>query len=371
MESIGNKLHAARSAKGLTLEQAVRDTHMTKRFIEAMETEDFDQFPGEAYLLGFLRTYSAYLGLDGEEVVTLYHNIKLQEQPAPIDELLDRKRHAPIPAKLILAIVLVTVLGGFVTLLITGVLSFPEATRRNGRAEVVDEREFLVLQEQFVERRFTQGDRIAVPVDGEEAVLEFVEIGERVAFGSEAGIVHLGQGERRLLDLTGEGSGDVNVSVRQIYLSDEDPPAAVVRIDRVLSMEPVDVPVAGEITETDRSDLALGQTNRPERRRDPVVIAQFPVLEEYFLEADFRGSTLFRWEVDDKPREERLVQNGDLLRTSVEDMVRLWVSNAGNLRLRVAGNPVDLGDQGEVVAAVIRWSTTAAGGYQLELLPQY
>jgi cytoskeleton protein RodZ len=372
MESIGNKLQSARAAKGVTVEQAVRDTHMTKRFIEAMEAEDFDQFPGEAYLLGFLRTYASYLGLEGEEVITLYHNIKLQEQPAPIDELLDRKRRAPIPVKVLLLIFLLVLLGGVVALFLTGALTFPELPRRSSRVEVTDERELFTLQEQFVERRFAQGDRIAVPVDGEEAILEFVEIGERVAFGSEAGIVHLGQGERRLLDLTGEGSGDVNVSVRQIYLSDEDPPVAVVRIDRVLSPDPVDEPAtAGVITERERADLALGQTNQPERRRDPEVIARFASLEEYFLEVDFRGRTLFRWEVDDQPREERFVQNGDLLRTSVENMVRLWASNAGNVRLRVAGNPVNLGDQGEVVTAVIRWSDATDGGYQLELLPQY
>jgi len=371
MESIGDKLTSARTNKGVTVEQVVRDTHMTTRFIEAMEAEDFDQFPGEAYLLGFLRTYAAYLGLDGDEIITLYRNVKLQEQPAPIDELLDTRRFRPVPVKLLVLVAAFLAVGGVAALFITGTLSLPQRSARRSEVETTEERTVFSLREQFVERRFAEGDRVAIPVDGEEAILEFLEIGERVAFGSEAGIVHLGQGERRLLDLTGEGSGDINVAVRQIYLNGQETPEAVVRIDRVLAQSTEEVPRAGVVTDSDRIDLALGQTNEPSRREEPRVVAQLPDREEYFIEADFRGMTMFRWEVDDKPREERLLQNGDFLRSSAEEMVRIWASNAGNVRLRVAGTPVDLGDQGEVVAAVIRWGDVSNGGYQLELLPQY
>ena len=96
MESIGEKLRQSREEKGFTLEQVARDTHIAKRFIEAMEQEDFDVFPGEPYLLGFLRTYSEFLELDPQEMVSLYKNLKLQEQPAPMDELLV-KRRSPKP----------------------------------------------------------------------------------------------------------------------------------------------------------------------------------------------------------------------------------------------------------------------------------
>ena len=370
MDSIGTKLKSARAAKGVSLEQAIRDTHITRRFIEAMEEEEFDQFPGEAYLLGFLRNYASYLGLSGEEVVSLYRNIKLQEQPAPIDELLDRKVHRPLPLVPILIVLAVVVIAGVATLFLTGIVTMP-SFEPNEETTVEAEDDVFVLNEPFVERRFLEGDRIAIPVDGENAVVEFVEIAERVAVGSEAGIVHLAGSEQRVLDITGEGSADISVSIRQIYREDGETPAVVVRIDRVIGQETVDEPAASAVSDTDRTELALGQTVEPTRRVDSRVVAQFPTLQEYFIEADFRGLTMFRWEVDDNPREERYLQNGDRIRTSVRDIVRIWASNAGNVRLRVAGNPVELGDQGEVVAAVIRWSETEDGGYQLELLPQY
>jgi cytoskeletal protein RodZ len=374
MESIGTKLQNARAQKGVSIEQVVRDTHITKRFIEAMETEDFDSFPGEAYLLGFLRTYATYLGLEGEEVIGLYHNIKLQEQPAPIDELLDRKPRRPIPVKLLLAVIVLLIVGGVVTLFLTGAVPVPSLSFRSSTDAATEESgeiSIIELTEQFVERRFAEGDRVSVPVDGENAVLEFVEIDERGAIGSEAGIVNFAEGERRVLDITGEGSGDISVSIRQIYRDEGETPAVVARIDRVVDQTDPEEPRAIGVSDEERSDLALGQTIEPSRRVPSRVVAQFPTLQEYFIEADFRGLTMFRWEVDDNPREERYLQNGDRVRTSVRDIVRVWASNAGNVRLRVAGNPVELGDQGEVVAVVIRWSQADDGGYQLEMLPQY
>ncbi len=113
MESIGAKLSSARREKGVSVEQAARDTHIARGFIDGMEQEGFDEFPGDAYLLGFLRNYAGYLGQSAEDVVTLYHNLRLQEQPAPIDELLDRKPSSSrLPRILIGTLVIVAVGGG-------------------------------------------------------------------------------------------------------------------------------------------------------------------------------------------------------------------------------------------------------------------
>lgn len=372
MESIGTKLAQARAEKGVSIEQAARDTHIAKRFVEAMEAEDFDQFPGEAYLLGFLRNYAGYLDLGSDEIVALYHNIRLQEQPAPIDELLDRRPPGAGLLKILPYVLVAVVLGGLIVLFATGVLRLPERRERPSADETAAAADApFLLQEQFVERRFMQGDRVAVPVDGEQALLEFVSIDQAVAVGSEAGIVQLGTGEERLLDLTGEGSGDIRMAVRQIY-RDVQPPAVVVRLDRVVDGDQAVVaePTTA-VTDQDVADLGTGMTNVAERERDGRVIAEFPALQEYFIEADVRGLTMFRWEVDDQEREERYLQNGDRVRTSVREVVRLWASNAGNVRLRVAGNPVELGGQGEVVAAVIRWRQLDSGAFALELLPMY
>ena len=85
MEALGEKLKTTREQKGFTFDQIARDTNITRRYLEALEKEDFSQFPGEPYLLGFLRNYGEYLGLDVQELISAYRTIKLQEQPIPVD----------------------------------------------------------------------------------------------------------------------------------------------------------------------------------------------------------------------------------------------------------------------------------------------
>ena len=58
MDSIGEKLRFTREAKKLTIKDVVKETNISPTYIEALEEEDFDRFPSETYLIGFLRAYS-------------------------------------------------------------------------------------------------------------------------------------------------------------------------------------------------------------------------------------------------------------------------------------------------------------------------
>ena len=64
MFEIGNTLREARVRRKLTLQQAEEETKVRVKYIQAMENEDFDVLPSPAYVKGFLRTYSTFLGLD-------------------------------------------------------------------------------------------------------------------------------------------------------------------------------------------------------------------------------------------------------------------------------------------------------------------
>ena len=87
MESIGDRLKQAREAKKLTIKNVAIDTNMSPTYIEALEIEDFDKFPGETYIIGFLKTYSEYLKLDPDEMVMLYKGYKIGESATPLEEL--------------------------------------------------------------------------------------------------------------------------------------------------------------------------------------------------------------------------------------------------------------------------------------------
>ncbi len=61
---IGERLIQAREERGLNLEDAERDTRISRRYLQALEDERFDIIPAPVYARGFLRSYSQYLGLD-------------------------------------------------------------------------------------------------------------------------------------------------------------------------------------------------------------------------------------------------------------------------------------------------------------------
>jgi cytoskeletal protein RodZ len=84
MAELGNTLSRARRARGITLEDAERDTHVSRRYLQALETEDFSVFPAPVYARGFLRTYSRYLGLNPEELIRVFPNGSLTVDITPL-----------------------------------------------------------------------------------------------------------------------------------------------------------------------------------------------------------------------------------------------------------------------------------------------
>ena len=87
MGELGERLRAARDAKELTIDQVAEESRIQRTYLEALESESFGTFSSELHIRGFLRNYAAYLGLEPEEVLTLYDKAKTKTRakkaPAP------------------------------------------------------------------------------------------------------------------------------------------------------------------------------------------------------------------------------------------------------------------------------------------------
>ncbi len=68
---IGRILHAARLKRGQSLEAVAQQTRISKRFLEALEENRFEQFPAVVYLRGFLKGYCEHLDVNFEEIWSL------------------------------------------------------------------------------------------------------------------------------------------------------------------------------------------------------------------------------------------------------------------------------------------------------------
>ncbi len=69
---IGATLRETRKRRELDLPEVEAAIKIRLRYLRAMEDEDWDVLPGGAYTRGFIRTYAAYLGLDGERLADEY-----------------------------------------------------------------------------------------------------------------------------------------------------------------------------------------------------------------------------------------------------------------------------------------------------------
>jgi transcriptional regulator with XRE-family HTH domain len=385
MESIGKKLKTAREEKGYSPDQVARDTNIARRFIVAMEEEDFAVFPGDTYLLGFLKNYADYLGLDSEKIVNLYRNMKIQEQPLPMEELLQGRRKKPPMGLILIAVAVVLLLGGggfgLYTLLNRGGLGTESGQTEAVDAETssVDEEGLFEMTEELVARRFPEGQKLAVDLGDQTVSFVIEKIGEKVLLETPAGQVEVGLGRSVSLDLTLDGRDDLVVELQDV---DAGGRTAVLRLDRGIGSSGASpASPGGQSSESAGREESIGEsetlistgsTRAEDRRQESLVIAEADRPEPFRLEVTFRGYSLVRYLKDGDIRVEKYFNKDDTLRLDVTREVMLWISNAGSFQAKIAGREVDFGGPGVVAVKLLRWEENKeAGRYQLKLLPVY
>jgi cytoskeletal protein RodZ len=339
MDSLGERLRRAREEKGRTLDQASRDTLIATRYIQALEAEDFSGFPGEPYILGFLRNYSEYLGLDVQEQLSLYRTLKIQEQPIPMDQLL----HSPVPVKKIVLSILIPLLilaaggGGFYL--------YTHWPVKEGVTPEVRQPVEYTMGADPLERRFYIGDSVIASLGTSPYKLIFSNLGEALTITTPQGQLMLDLGQEVDLDLNEDGVRELRVTAAD-FSKNNAGAGAQLRFEFFQTAHPEETP-------------ALVNTNSSA----VTVIFSSPNAYPFTVQLNFQGYCMFRWEIlyerDRRERNERYFQRGEELNIQAQNGVRIGASNAQAVKLQITGGgrtmPVDLGGAGEVVAANIRW----------------
>ena len=84
---VGGILRKERLERKLSLREVSVETTIAVRYLEALENDDFNQFPGQTYAIGFLSNYADYLNLDRNALVNLFHQQQMDELATPLKEL--------------------------------------------------------------------------------------------------------------------------------------------------------------------------------------------------------------------------------------------------------------------------------------------
>lgn len=67
--TLGKTLRDARIAKGFTLDDLQQTTKIQKRYLIAIEDQNFDELPGDFYVRAFIKQYADMVDLDGGELL--------------------------------------------------------------------------------------------------------------------------------------------------------------------------------------------------------------------------------------------------------------------------------------------------------------
>ena len=352
MESYGEKLKLAREAKKLTVETAARDTSITKQYILALESEEETVFPGEPYIIGFLKNYSDYLGIDSGELIRLYHSKQLQESPVPAELLLKEKPKFLIPLIVVLSCAAVVGLSCF---LYFGVFKVPQL--REEKAKVIAETT-RTHQYQFdgttQNVRLYKGDQILLPQEsGSNIVLTVAETLSALSILTPAGTQVIDLSEERALDVDGDGDSEIILYVSDVSPTDASRGAEV----RMLAKSAAD------------GDGLAGGASSSELRPDDIPVvsgdAKLPVLVEdtraypFTLNISFRGQCLFRFRSDNKDVIEDYYHSGDVINVTSNNRFRLWASNISTVKIQVIAGlstkDLETGTAGAVSVEDVKW----------------
>jgi cytoskeleton protein RodZ len=80
--SLGEALSRSREALGVSIADVANHLRIREPFLDALEAGDHAHLPGQAYAIGFVRSYANFLGLNGEEAVRIYKAERADETSA-------------------------------------------------------------------------------------------------------------------------------------------------------------------------------------------------------------------------------------------------------------------------------------------------
>ncbi|MGK2855607.1 MAG: helix-turn-helix domain-containing protein [Thermoanaerobaculia bacterium] len=74
-ESLGAELRKQREIRGVSLKEIADATKISKRYLEALEQDDFPSLPAPVFTRGFVREYARYIGLNSEDMASRYSQV--------------------------------------------------------------------------------------------------------------------------------------------------------------------------------------------------------------------------------------------------------------------------------------------------------
>jgi hypothetical protein len=256
------------------------------------------------------------------------------------------------------------------------------ASPREGRAqaEVVQDvaeqpegQEFL-FQDEAMTRWFSLDERIGFPLNGNTYRLQLISIDRTLTLKVPGGTLDMTVGQDRQLDVNGDGRNDLRILLNDLDATDV-AKRANLSLYKIIKATTAQVAPTTESEQSVLSEQGEGElTAGVEPVTAEAIAGAIPIIttdtpSPFRVSISFRGYCLFRYLVDNDIREERFFHKGESFSLDAKNEVQLWISNAGVVRLMVAGRELEVGRPGAVTTKQVRWRRDDGGDqYILEVV---
>jgi cytoskeleton protein RodZ len=358
MDELGSFLKQAREQAKISLVKMANDTHISKKYLEALENEEFSAFPGEAYLKGFLRTYCEYLNLDSNEILRRYQNLRIAEQDAPLDQLLVKPGPNLRPF---------FVIGGFVlviALLVFGVVQLvlfigsrlgttdTAATTTTTVESVIaeqdtgDQNEYKLVEKEKI-FNLEKGDSVVFNVGSEKHTILVKSLTPAVIMeDSKERETYLFHGHNHKLDFNNDGYYDFGMT-----LNFWDEKLANVTLNLFDQEE----------------QMAISSDSQYEGFNAETIISRKSI-EPIEISLTITNPTYLRYQTDNNKEVEEYFSKETVRNLKADRQVVFWFSNAGAAKLNFTAydKVFSPGNAGVVAVKLIKWSRND-GEYDLQV----
>src|SRR5665811_1020862 len=86
MTPVGETLRRTRLKRNLQLEEISNELKISTRFLQAIESDQYDKLPGGIFAKSFVRQYARLLGLDEEDIAGRVQQVLAPEVPQPVQK---------------------------------------------------------------------------------------------------------------------------------------------------------------------------------------------------------------------------------------------------------------------------------------------
>ncbi|RME91139.1 MAG: helix-turn-helix domain-containing protein [Candidatus Hydrogenedentota bacterium] len=350
----GKLLKEARESKGISLRQAAEETKITSRHLQALEEDNFSLFPGETYVLGFLKSYAEYLDLDPEHIASLYRGALMAEKEVPLAEL-TKPTMTPWDLyrdKIMLA--LKALIGvAFIGIIIYWLFS----SSNNLHIESTPINETVSLNE--------KQDTINVPVGVETTHIKLrsgfstavLRVGEGINFSLDNVEVYLVL-ENLNHQYAAEGGSTAELSLypgkKPIVLKESDP----VWIQEDFLPRKFRLTLTGATKTAIKLQIDLGEITEEElaKKQKQETETRITNPENFIIvfDAVVTGPNFVEFYVDGQPRKKGLLAAGSRLHYEANDSIQMKIGDAGAIQVKINGKDYKFGPRGKQVSKVIR-----------------